>query len=182
MLRSPNLAEAVSLVALFAIPTCFSLSADSVLKETRLRCHMFWCEHSKVAKERKKRDVSKETTWHVHATIGRFCSNFQINLSLCCYVLCAQQQSFVIFMINNNWLTVTLVTDYPNLGWAPKHVANGSTSQQLLHVCEARCKNHDSWLQATSILRKRNEAFVFSMFLILKSPLLLPCCHWSCSF
>ena len=88
-------------------PTCLSLTADGTWKKKRPTGNIvFQCKHSKRKKKYKKRK------WHFQGTLTncdvpsqRVCTIMsfegfgqnQTCLSLCCYVLCAQWQSFAIF-------------------------------------------------------------------------------------
>ena len=58
MLRSLHLAEVVGL----AIRTCFSLTANGTLRETRCAGCMFQCKHSKRRKAREKEAMFFEET------------------------------------------------------------------------------------------------------------------------
>ena len=74
MLRSPHLAEAVSLVALFVIRTCLNFTADGTLKK---RPAGYTCSDANKAKEKtttkkpKGSDVFKEATTNYDVTSRR---------------------------------------------------------------------------------------------------------------
>ena len=115
LLRSPHLAEAISMATLCALRFCFSLTAHDTLKKTRPAGYFFWCKHS----ESKGSDIIQETvtnydtpSWHVSAITSYEGFIWNQPVSLCCYVLCSQQQSFFYFY---DWLKF-----YYSLGLALK--------------------------------------------------------------
>ena len=91
---STHQAGVVSLVALVAICTGLSLTADKSLKKTRPTCFLFQCKHSKRRKkEKEKRKLHLQgnykllwcaiTTYLCHYVVGRFCSKSNLTSLHC---------------------------------------------------------------------------------------------------
>ena len=91
-----------SLAALLANHTYVSLTADGTWKKTRPTGYVLQCRHNKRRKA-KEQEVTFSRKLHasVQYAIWRFCLK-SASLLLCCCVLCAQQQSFPIYVIGWN--------------------------------------------------------------------------------
>ena len=67
--------DVVSLETLFAICTCFSLTANSTLKKTRSTCHVLQCKHSK-----RRKAKEKEVTFSKKRLIMMYHHNMLVHL------------------------------------------------------------------------------------------------------
>ena len=105
MLRSPHLAEAVSLAALFASHMCFNLTVHGTLNKTRPTGNVYKCKHNKRRKAKEEmfsRKLRLIMMCHHDAIMSLKDCSTSTHLSLHCYVLCAQSQSFAYSMIGYN--------------------------------------------------------------------------------
>ena len=74
MLRSPYLGEAVSLAAVFAIHTCFSLTADGTQKKIKPTGYVVDANTAKEKSKTKGNAVFKETTTNYDLPSRRVCA------------------------------------------------------------------------------------------------------------
>ena len=124
VLRSPHLAEAVSLAAFFAICPCFSLTADGTQKKQRPTGYVFQCKHSKWGKTKEKELTFSRKVMMCHHYVCWPLSLLKVLLKInLSFVSLSALCSAAIFMID--WNLIKIWARLQNMA------ANGVTSPQL---------------------------------------------------
>ena len=111
MLSNLHLAEAISLAELFAIRTCFSLTAYGTLKKARPTGYMYQCKHSKRRKAKETKFSKRRLNITCHHDMSapllvyHFKILFKIKLSFTELLLCALY-SAAKFCCLSDWLKI----------------------------------------------------------------------------